>query len=1107
MQYDDESSFEWSDLVPGGVLVYFADGDEEILHANQYLLDLFECEDMSEFMQLTGGTFRGVVYGSEVDSTEDGIWGQVVKQNGLDHIYYQIRTKTGRVLSVDDYGRLVRRHGKRPVFYVFVVEMDKGSVIDWLTGLPGMERFQYMAEIEAEALASRGYEPVVLVFDLMGMKTYNALNGRDKGNRLLCEFATVLRRYFGSELCCRYAGDSFCTLAAGDGIENRVQAVFHEFAMRSGDDNPPVMAGGCKLEPNEDIPLVLDRAKYACDTDRSTWESHLSWFSEEMRRDALLRTYVLEHVDQAMEQGWIHPCYQGIVRSSTSKLCGIEALARWDDPVYGPIEPCQFIPALEGAGLLRKLDMHIVDCVTTDFGKRVHDGLPVVPVSVNLSLRNLSDVNIAREISRRANDNGIPHELLRVEFAESASVLDAEALKAQVLDLHAAGFEVWMDDFGSGYSSLGVLEEFDFDVVKLDISFLTGGHASRRAIILDGVVRAAKRLGVRTIAEGVETEELAERLVAVGCDMLQGYHFFRPGPVDTLQEILSSGDVVRHEPLREGAYWDRIGLVSLTDLAIYLGGDAAAQGDQGDNLSELPAGVVELRQGAWHLLRSTKQLYELLLSRGVIPHNYALHQLPEKSILFDDSFEDAVRRCDSSGSWERIAGPLEYGSGIQFRIKELCACDEATAYVIASAPTPLGSALGTFGDVPVGYAVFHVLYDEDEEAVDAEYAYANVLYRKWGGFAETSLIGKSLLEAMDGEGPYWLALCNRAAAYGERINDVVYSERSRHWLSYSVTPSLTEGYCIVAFTLADAEQEERLELIEAGTHDPLTGLLNRRGIDEEIMRRIHEMPEEPFVLILLDVDDFKTINDLYGHDVGDEALRVLARELSATFPPSAVVGRNGGDETLVGLFGEDAAHVERYMERFKARDLSYTVRGRTYPLSFSAGYAWCSGMDDLKGAYTRADEALYAVKLAGKSGFRGWTEDVQDNKHRSILGFTTRELAEGMPLAMIAHRASGEILFANNGLARLLGFERLSGLYAEVHNDLLAIVHPDDRQRFQQLVETATTDGVVEEEFELPLRVVTRDRTALPAVYRGRHVASHEKGEVLYAYIVSERRT
>jgi PAS domain S-box-containing protein len=164
-------------------------------------------------------------------------------------------------------------------------------------------------------------------------------------------------------------------------------------------------------------------------------------------------------------------------------------------------------------------------------------------------------------------------------------------------------------------------------------------------------------------------------------------------------------------------------------------------------------------------------------------------------------------------------------------------------------------------------------------------------------------------------------------------------------------------------------------------------------------------------------------------------------------------------------------------------------------------------MDDLKGAYTRADEALYAVKLAGKSGFRGWTEDVQDNKHRSILGFTTRELAEGMPLAMIAHRASGEILFANNGLARLLGFERLSGLYAEAHNDLLAIVHPDDRRRFQRLVERATADGAAEEEFELSLHVVTSDGTALPAVYRGRHVASHEKGEVLYAYIVSEHRT
>ena len=1096
----DTSSVQ-SDLIPGGLVIYYADGDEEIIHVNQYVLDLFGCETFEEFMEHTGGSFRGFVEGSDIDAAENSIWGQVEERNGLDHIYYQIRTKSGKVKSVDDYGRLVRNEGERPVFYVFVVEMGRDSVIDWLTGLPGMERFTYVAEIETAAIFDRGGRAFMLVFDLMGMKSYNSTYGRAAGDQLLRGFADTLRRRFASELCCRYAGDSYCTLVSVDDVNAEVAGLFADFNKAGLTATPPVMAGAYELAEGDDLALALDRAKLACDTDRAAWESHLSWYTDEMRREAALRVHVLEHLDHAMAEGWIVPHYQGIVRSTTGRVCGVEALARWNDPVFGRLVPDQFVPALEEAGLIGKLDMHIVDCVLADQAERRKLGKNILPVSVNVSLSDLAGIDLANTLADKVEAAGIASELLRVEFNETMASLDPGVLRSQIKALHEAGFEVWLDDFGSGFSSLNALKDFDFDLIKLDIGFLNGGDEARRFAIVDSVIRTAKRLGVRTLAEGVETAGQAKELTAMGCDALQGFFFCMPEPMGKVMTSMVAGGLPVLEPMGEQGYWNRIGAVSLGDLSAR--GGAEQQDDP--VASQLPVGVLEIRDGAWHVLRATEPLIAMFLERGVLEERVDPIMLTTYPILLDEAFYDAVDRCELSGSMERIVGPLEYGSGFMFSVRLLCHCEKARAYAVTSVPTALGSALGVYGDIPVAYAVFRMVYDGGtKQAVDAEYVYANTLYRDWGGFTEANLIGKRFMDIAGIDGPAWLALCDRAATNGESVHEVIYSNRSGHWLSYNITPSLIEGYCIFAFVIADAEQQERQELIEAGMRDALTTLLNRRGIDVEIQERLAKHPDETFVLILLDVDDFKTVNDLYGHDVGDEALRSISRTLLDIFPDDAVVGRNGGDEMLVALFGEEAGYVEEYLTSLVSRKLSCKLRDQRYALSVSAGYAWHQGQSDLKVTYTRADEALYAVKLEGKGGYRKWTPDLSETPQRSLLGFTTRELAEGMPLAMLAHRPDGEILFANEGLARLLGYGRLTDVLSDSDGSLARIVLPTDWPRVERLAEETLRLRASGGEYQLHMRLLGKEGILLHVTYRARIIATEEKGVIVYAYIVSQ---
>ena len=419
---------------------------------------------------------------------------------------------------------------------------------DPLTGLPSMSRFHELASEGARAMLEQGDRPVAMAMDLVGMKDYNSEHGRDGGEKLLCALADVLSKHFGDKECSRFSEDHFYAYAPESQAYEKVTAVFEDFKVANGGSTLPIRVGAYVCSFDDDIVDVgFDRARAACDLDRKTWESHVRWFSVEMNDEAKLRLHILDSVNQAIEQKWIKPYYQAIVRASTGEVCNEEALARWIDPEYGFMSPGVFIPILEEAGLLHKVDMHMIDCVLADMATKREHGVPVVPVSVNISLRDVEQLDISNEISKRVNSAGISQELLRIEFTESAASDDPELFKKEIEILHDAHFDVWMDDFGSGYSSLNSLKDFDFNLVKLDMEFMRGEHTEKTWDIIAGVVDITRKIGVRTLAEGVETEAQADRLTKVGCDMLQGYYFAKPQSLEDVIESFESGSGLPRE--------------------------------------------------------------------------------------------------------------------------------------------------------------------------------------------------------------------------------------------------------------------------------------------------------------------------------------------------------------------------------------------------------------------------------------------------------------------------------------------------------------------------------------------------------------------------------
>lgn len=241
--------------------------------------------------------------------------------------------------------------------------------------------------------------------------------------------------------------------------------------------------------------------------------------SEDRTAVPALRQYIQTHIDEALEKGWIQLYYQPVVRALSRTLAGYEALARWQDPVRGLISPAAFIPALEEIHAIHKLDLYMVDQICSLYGPRNDLGFPTVPISFNLSRLDFFDCDIHAEISRRVDRAGVPHGNLAIEITESVFVQDMSVI-APILDqFRQDGYSLWMDDFGSGYSSLNVLKDYAFDTIKLDMEFLRR-FTDRAKVIVESVIRMAKDLNIQTLAEGVETEAQAEFLRNIGCSLL-----------------------------------------------------------------------------------------------------------------------------------------------------------------------------------------------------------------------------------------------------------------------------------------------------------------------------------------------------------------------------------------------------------------------------------------------------------------------------------------------------------------------------------------------------------------------------------------------------------
>ena len=408
---------------------------------------------------------------------------------------------------------------------------------DELTGLPNMEKLKSLCSALLTTQVTADY--MLLSGDICQFKTINDQFGFGMGDRLLQAYAAILQRNVLPEECCaRISSDLFVLLLRFDNWEQlaaRVREMDCELDEWRKEQSLPytvrTVYGAYHVPKAQhyDVQLMLDMANYArLEAKRSTGIP-MVLYNERMRQEALLAQELNGKLEEALTNGEIEVWHQAKVDMRTGTIVGSEALVRWNHPQRGLLLPGSFIPLFERNGLVTSIDFFVFEQTCRSIRSWKLRNLPLHAVSCNFSRLHFDRPNFTQRLADIADRHGVPRHLLEIEITESAIMNNPEAVWVQIVQLKEMGFKTAIDDFGAGYSGLNLLAEFQPHLLKLDMALTRGiDQDPVRQAIVAGIVLVAQRLGIRIIAEGIESVGERDALIELGIRYMQGFFFARP---------------------------------------------------------------------------------------------------------------------------------------------------------------------------------------------------------------------------------------------------------------------------------------------------------------------------------------------------------------------------------------------------------------------------------------------------------------------------------------------------------------------------------------------------------------------------------------------------
>ena len=433
---------------------------------------------------------------------------------------------------------------------------------DELTGL--LTRKAFLRKTEQFIQNNREKNFCIVAFDFDNFKSSNSLYGVEKCNEFLAYSAKEMMKAMPEGISGRYGGDQFILFFEYkqqvnlDRLNNETKAI-----LNSAPIPHQIVKMGIYAPIDCDLPLVIccDRAFLSISKIKGKYENNIAFFEDDLQTQLLNEQRITETMERGLEEAQFQIFYQPKHETITGHIAGAEALVRWNHPEYGFMSPNQFIPLFERNGFITKLDCFVLEQVCKDIKRWEQDGLPLVPISVNVSRRDFLEEGCIEKQYQIIDSYKVDHSLLHMEVTESLYSENTALIISQVKKTQEMGFMIEMDDFGAGYSSLGLLSTFPLNILKLDISFVR--NIKMNEIVIENIIKMAHRMGLLTIAEGAESIEQFKILKTLGCDYIQGFFFSKPLSAREFEAYLKKSSVIscgnitlktqlgKHTPLSE----------------------------------------------------------------------------------------------------------------------------------------------------------------------------------------------------------------------------------------------------------------------------------------------------------------------------------------------------------------------------------------------------------------------------------------------------------------------------------------------------------------------------------------------------------------------------
>ncbi len=528
-----------------------------------------------------------------------------------------------------------------------VEEEQEEYGIDRLTGLIRSDvfsdRFSKMLKKQEIFRLNR----VLLYIDIDNFKHYNTKYSFAEGDRILRILARYLQVIFPGNLFTRISADHFAGFTEDVDLRDKINKLNLKIQYAVKDATIRVRVGVYQLDGTElNHQAMLNHAKFACDQVRKSGES-LCYFDEQLAEKAKKEEYIIGHIVDAINKGHIRTYFHPVVRTITRELCSAEALARWQDPQYGFLSPADFVPILEKNRLIDYLDRFIIQDVCKNIRVGLDAGMQVSPISINLSRLDFELFSVYDYVENTVEKYHIPKNLIYLEITESFLVEEPELIRKEIFKFQNAGYQIWLDDFGSGYSSLNVLKDYHFDMIKFDMKFLRDFSETSKTI-LASMVDMAKQLKLPTLAEGVETEEQFAFLCSIGCEKAQGFLFGKPQTLEgAIERILN--EVIPIENYLNFNYYEKVSSVNLINPV-----SNGKNGYEEVAANRLPVAMFENRDGELYYLALTESCLQLMrgLHFDVTPGEKMFQQRDSARLL--PQLLEVSERAKESGKVEHF---------------------------------------------------------------------------------------------------------------------------------------------------------------------------------------------------------------------------------------------------------------------------------------------------------------------------------------------------------------------------------------------------------------------------------------------------------------------